>query len=297
VRILQGHQKTVRCVGYSADSRWLASGSDDGTVCLWDLAAGGKLAATLAHGPGIERLAFHPQLPVLTTGTASGVLTQWSIETAERQAEAAGHTDAVRGIAYSANGHWLASVCWGNRVRLADAASLSARATINRETAPVVGLVFLSVWRTLVLACSDGRLVFYDVASREQFNTLTGALLLCVAASRDDRYLAAGNAHGQLTVWDTRDKRQLRTLEGHKGPLYSLAFAPDGRTLLTGGADGTVRVWDAPTGRERTRFRWHQQWVTCVAVAPDGMTAAAGSEDHTVVVWDTGQIVGATCPH
>lgn len=34
----QAHSKPVRCVAFSSDSKWLASGSEDSTAKVWDIA-------------------------------------------------------------------------------------------------------------------------------------------------------------------------------------------------------------------------------------------------------------------
>eukprot|EP00965_Chrysotila_dentata_P047728 1583338-Pleurochrysis_carterae.AAC.1 len=36
---------------------------------------------------------------------------------------------------------------------------------------------------------------------------------------------------------------QVRTLEGHGGPVNSVCVTPDGKHVVTGSADSTARVW------------------------------------------------------
>ena len=44
---------------------------------------------------------------------------------------------------------------------------------------------------------------------------------------------------------------RLGTLEGHRGRVTSLAFAPDSRTLASGGADSSILLWDVESLREQ----------------------------------------------
>jgi WD40 repeat protein len=79
--------------------------------------------------------------------------------------------------------------------------------------------------------------------------------------------------------------RVVRILEGHKGPVWSLSFAPDGKTLATAGEDGTVRLWELATGQERVRLTGHRGRVSAAAFAPDGDTLATGGIDGRALLW------------
>ena len=65
-----GHDDTVTCLAYSPDGRWIASGSDDRSVSLWD-AATGKVLATIALNTQVKAVAFSPDGRYLYTGNAN----------------------------------------------------------------------------------------------------------------------------------------------------------------------------------------------------------------------------------
>ena len=60
VELLTGHRKGVTSVAFSADGRMLASGLDDGTVLVWDVASRKIMWASPRQGRGGTEIAFGP---------------------------------------------------------------------------------------------------------------------------------------------------------------------------------------------------------------------------------------------
>jgi len=78
----------------------------------------------------------------------------------------------------------------------------------------------------------------------------------------------------------------LQTLEGHFGPVMSVAFSPDGTQVVSGSYDQTVRLWDAATGALQQTLEGHSGPVMSVAFSPDGTQVVSGSDDQTARLWD-----------
>jgi len=79
----------------------------------------------------------------------------------------------------------------------------------------------------------------------------------------------------------------LRTLVGHEGKIYGIAFSPDGKKIASGSEDKTIKIWDADSGKNIATLKRHMRPVLSVAFNPDGKKIASGSDDKTIKIWDT----------
>ena len=244
-------------LAFSPDGHTLASGNDDGSIRLWDV-------ADPAHPS--------PLGPSLTTGTVP-----------------------VQSVAFSPGGHTLASGSLDGTVRLWDVADPAHPSplgpSLTTGTVPVQSVAFSPGGHTLASGDHDGTVRLWDVADPAHPRLIVpiltgGGVVKSVAFSPGGHTLASGSLDGTVRLWDIADPAQPsplgQRLSGGTGAVVAVAFSPGGHTLASGSLDGTVRLWSLP----RTVMTGVSGAVKSVAFSPGGHTLASGNSDDTVQLWD-----------
>lgn len=76
---LEGHEKGVNCVDYyhGGDKPYLISGADDRLVKIWDYQNKTCVQTLEGHAQNVSAVSFHPELPIVLTGSEDGTIRIW----------------------------------------------------------------------------------------------------------------------------------------------------------------------------------------------------------------------------
>ena len=199
-----------------------------------------------------------------------------------------GHTDEVRAVAVTPDGHRALSGSGDRTLRLWDLEGGQSLRTLEGHSNAVVGVAITPDGRRAVSASYDGTLRVWNLESGQSLRTLEGhkKSVQTVAVTPDGRRAVSGSRDGTLRVWDLESGQSLCTLEGHTRSVRAVAVTPDGRGAVSSSDDSALRVWDLQNSQTVRTLEGHTNAVQAVAVTPDGRRAVSGSDDQTLRVWD-----------
>ena len=94
---------------FSPGGKFLARGSMDGAVRIWEMASGKQLHTLTGHRGSVESLSFSPDGQLLASGSEDGSVRLWDVSSGEGLRTIAAHSGWVRSVTFSSDGHLLAS--------------------------------------------------------------------------------------------------------------------------------------------------------------------------------------------
>lgn len=288
-RTLRGHRSYVSTVTFNPDGTLLASGGDDKTVKVWEVASG-KLTHTITgYRDVVFDISFYNNENIAVAGGDPDIFL-WQVRSGQRLGTMRGHTKGVLALSYNSNKQMLASA-GGNKdkfVRLWRLPSKQLVHALEGHNQAVRSLAF-SPDGTLLASGSDDFTI-------KLWETVQGKAKTIMASHHTDsvsalafhpqgNILASGSEDETIKLWDVRHGECTQTLKGHKHWIRSLVFSPDGKLLASGSADTTIKLWEVATGELLHTLTSHNDWVKSLDFSPDGKLLASASGDATIKLW------------
>jgi len=304
------HDDEIRTVTVSPDGERVVS-AGGGTlvrgplVKVWNAATGQMILEFPGHRVLVWSTAWHPDSHRIATAGADGPLLAVKVWDARNGREhfviqSRGENFAVPFLAVTfgpnPDGRYLITGKQDGAVQVWDALSGMQVQTLGTHGREVRGVAFSPDGRHLASASGDGEVKLWDATRLDEkqvprlppLRARVPGPCLNVAFSPDSQRLVTGGTGNTIKIWDVPTGKELQTLRGHSGEVYTVAFSPNdnGRWIASGGEDSTLKIWDSRTGEEVVTFRGHTGLVSSLAFSPDGRRLYSGSRDSTVKVWD-----------
>jgi WD40 repeat protein len=285
---LEGHTSWIYSVSFSPDGKTFASGSEDNTIKVWNLATGKEITTLTGHSSSVKSVSFSPDGKTLASGSEDNTIKVWNLATGKAITTLTGHDSLVRSVSFSPDGKTLASGSGDKTIKVWNLATGKPITSLTGHSDWVNSVSFSPDGKTLASGSGDNTIKVWNLATGKEITTLTGhdSLVRSVSFSPDGKTLASGSGDNTIKVWNLTTGKEITTLTGHSSWVNSVSFSPDGKTLASASGDKTIKVWNLATGKEITTLTGHSSWVNSVSFSPDGKTLASGSADDTIKVWN-----------
>lgn len=281
------HDLPVISVAFSPDSRWLASGSMDKKIKLWNVTSG-RLERTLTgHNSQIRSIAFSPNGKLLASGSDDKTVKLWNVLSGRLQYTLPPHPDKIWSVAFSPDSTWFAS---GGKDKIAKTWNVKSKRLqhlLAGHKNGITSLAFSPDGAWLASASQDRTVKLWNLKSGQLQYTLTGhwSEVWSVAFSPDSMWLASGSQDKTIKIWKVASGKLQKTLRGHKGGVASVVFSPDNEWLASGSLDGILKIWDlADDQSQHSLTAGKNNWIWSIAFSPNGKWLASGGSGM-VVIW------------
>ncbi len=284
---LIGHEGQINSLAFSPDDQHVLSGSEDGTLILWNVETGDVLRVFQGHTGAVNRLVISPDGSSALSGSDDTTLILWDMETGEPIRRFEGHTSGVTSIAVSPDS---LSALSGSE----DATIIHWHLTTGEEIRrfeghinQITGLAFISDG-SMLLSSADHSLRLWDLETGQELRQQHfGGMPHLYAISEDGR--TAIMDLGGLRLWDLEDWREYQwILAGDSAYVEqkSAALSPDGRLGLSGLSDGRLRLWNLGNQARYSYFDTDGTPLSAVAISKNGNNLLTGDMADVTLLWD-----------
>ncbi|MDX1947245.1 MAG: caspase family protein [Pirellulaceae bacterium] len=318
-----GHSDWVYAAAFSADGKFLLTGSEDYTARLWDVASGREVLRIPDQGDPVEPVAISPDGRALLTvsgglirlwdprtgkqlreftGSAAAFLPDkprllvasggsvrlWDWPTGQALQEYAGVGQDISALAVSSDGKLALT---GDRAGVGFLWRLDGGEVLQKLTGHERGIRRAEFSRDGKLALTTGgddTVRLWNLATGTQLQKFpkTGSNASHLAAwSPDGKSVVTATDEGAI-VFDVASGKELRRLVVADDRVEAVAYSPDGQHILTGQNRAVATLWDAATGRQVRQFGGAISQVVRIAAAANGRWLLVGHSDQTAHLWD-----------
>ncbi|CAG0907666.1 unnamed protein product, partial [Cyprideis torosa] len=199
-----------------------ATGSDDGSVRVWDFNSTQEEKILRGHGSDVKCVKWHPVKALLASGSKDNQqpLKLWCPKSGTSIATLHVHKSTVMDLSWNQNGNWLLTASRDHLLKLFDIRKMNVELQVFRGHKKEASCV---AWHPV-----------------------------------HEGLFASGGSDGSLMYWHVGCQTELGSIEAaHESIVWCLAWHPLGHVLSTGSNDHTTRFWTRNRPGDPMKDSWN----------------------------------------
>ncbi len=204
------------------------------------------------------------------------------------------HTGAITSVAFSSDGHTLATSSWDHSIRLWDFATRRRVATLHGHLNEVWSIAFSADGKSIVSGAKDGGLNLWPIRAEASDELIPGDWRP-LAFSADSKSLAAvDDREAAVAILNVANGQIEARFDIERSSFWfpTVALSGDLKVMAVGLRNGGVKLWKAGGGEPAT-IKVSGGNVSFVALTPDGRSLISGGRDSNLIWQD---LDGARAP-
>ncbi|CEQ38614.1 SPOSA6832_00060 [Sporobolomyces salmonicolor] len=274
---LTGHTANVTSLAWHAEAKWLVSGSEDGTVKIWDVRTATP-QRNYAHLAPVNDLALHSNQGELISCDQNGAIKIWDLGGDCCSHELLPEEDVpMRSISIASDGSALVA---GNHKGVVYVWTIQPGLTFT-DLQPKTKFQAHSRYLIRVLVSPDTKQLATcsaDTTIKIWTPTLSPSISAAAAADPNNLYARGGIAEGTGYQLD-------KVLQGHQRWVWDMAYSADSAYLVSGELPSShSSVLSFPALRYGVDLE--VRWASCAMQVTDRVHRSSASSDHTARLWE-----------
>jgi WD40 repeat protein len=292
----------IQCIAFSPTGRYIAWGTADGTLGLYELKERKCIRTFKASDKAITTIAWvetkykKETISALASGSQDKKVKLWNIINDENcLLKIVKADDTITTMAWHNPKHCLLWVSLDEvNTGITNLKDLNAPKT--KAIKKLKGFWQYSIacspapQSTLFAISSDNLIQIGDIQTSTCNDPIItgekGNDIICISWDHAGEYIAGGLLNGLVKIWNSKTGICLHTCISHDNKITSIACSPSGSYFATASNDASITLWDWKSGSCIQRLKEHTDSINSISWSSNGNYIVSGSKDQTIKIWN-----------